>query len=167
MQEKGRALPKFGEWDVNNPSSAEGFTVIFNKARNEKKAGGKVELPVTNAPSHKQDDALGKPSPPVSSNPCFCLICIAFTDIIPLLFRFTGVFPRMLITFFEYHVEFCVYADLTIKNGCAVYKLKMIEMALMVQQASQAPFQMNQKTVAKYIRNASILFNCRFELSLL
>ncbi|XP_027337654.1 protein NOI4-like [Abrus precatorius] len=36
-QEKGRPLPKFGEWDVNNPASAEGFTVIFNKARDEKK----------------------------------------------------------------------------------------------------------------------------------
>ncbi|KAK8476147.1 hypothetical protein V6N13_128030 [Hibiscus sabdariffa] len=83
MQEKGRALPKFGEWDVNNPSSAEGFTVIFNKARNEKKAGGKVN------------------------------------------YR---------------------------KNGCAVYKLMMIEMALMVQQASQAPFQVNQKTVANIFR---------------
>lgn len=37
QQEKGRALPKFGEWDVNNPASAEGFTVIFNKARDDKK----------------------------------------------------------------------------------------------------------------------------------
>ncbi|KAI7983803.1 Protein NOI4 [Camellia lanceoleosa] len=35
--EKGGPLPKFGEWDVNDPASAEGFTVIFNKARNEKK----------------------------------------------------------------------------------------------------------------------------------
>ncbi|KAL3018710.1 hypothetical protein AAZX31_05G042600 [Glycine max] len=35
--ENGRPLPKFGEWDVNNPASAEGFTVIFNKARDEKK----------------------------------------------------------------------------------------------------------------------------------
>ncbi|XP_010519528.1 PREDICTED: RPM1-interacting protein 4 isoform X3 [Tarenaya hassleriana] len=36
-QDKGRPLPKFGEWDVSNPASAEGFTVIFNKARDEKK----------------------------------------------------------------------------------------------------------------------------------
>ncbi|KAL0450738.1 UNVERIFIED_CONTAM: protein NOI4 [Sesamum latifolium] len=36
--EKGRPLPKFGEWDVNNPASADGFTVIFAKARDEKKA---------------------------------------------------------------------------------------------------------------------------------
>jgi hypothetical protein len=35
--QQGRPLPKFGEWDVNNPASAEGFTVIFNKARDEKK----------------------------------------------------------------------------------------------------------------------------------
>ncbi|XP_019447061.1 PREDICTED: RPM1-interacting protein 4-like [Lupinus angustifolius] len=40
MSEKGRPLPKFGEWDVNDPASAEGFTVIFNKARDEKKTGG-------------------------------------------------------------------------------------------------------------------------------
>ena len=31
-------MPKFGEWDVNNPASAEGFTVIFSKARNDKKS---------------------------------------------------------------------------------------------------------------------------------
>ncbi|KAE8679168.1 Emp24/gp25L/p24 family/GOLD family protein isoform 1 [Hibiscus syriacus] len=43
--DKGRPLPKFGEWDVNDPASAEGFTVIFNKARDEKKTGGKVEPP--------------------------------------------------------------------------------------------------------------------------
>ncbi|GMN62345.1 hypothetical protein TIFTF001_031425 [Ficus carica] len=44
-QEKGRPLPKFGEWDVNDPTSAEGFTVIFNKARDEKKTGGKPDSP--------------------------------------------------------------------------------------------------------------------------
>ncbi|GAB4847921.1 hypothetical protein Ancab_026981 [Ancistrocladus abbreviatus] len=37
---KGRPLPKFGEWDVNNPASAEGFTVVFNKAREQKKTNG-------------------------------------------------------------------------------------------------------------------------------
>ncbi|MQL75599.1 hypothetical protein Taro_007980, partial [Colocasia esculenta] len=40
QQEKGVPLPKFGDWDVNNPASAEGFTVIFNKARDEKKTTG-------------------------------------------------------------------------------------------------------------------------------
>ncbi|CAM0902873.1 unnamed protein product [Alopecurus aequalis] len=37
---KGRPLPKFGEWDVKNPASAEGFTVIFQKARDDKKTTG-------------------------------------------------------------------------------------------------------------------------------
>ncbi|KAJ9182513.1 hypothetical protein P3X46_006499 [Hevea brasiliensis] len=45
MSDTGRPLPKFGEWDVNDPASAEGFTVIFNKARDEKKTGGKPESP--------------------------------------------------------------------------------------------------------------------------
>lgn len=40
QQEKGRPLPKFGEWDVNNPASADGFTVIFAKARDDKKTSG-------------------------------------------------------------------------------------------------------------------------------
>ncbi|KAG6581070.1 Protein NOI4, partial [Cucurbita argyrosperma subsp. sororia] len=38
LPDRGRPLPKFGEWDVNNPASAEGFTVIFSKARDEKKS---------------------------------------------------------------------------------------------------------------------------------
>ncbi|GFP96435.1 rpm1-interacting protein 4 [Phtheirospermum japonicum] len=49
LQEKGRPLPKFGEWDVNDPASADGFTVIFNKARDEKKTGGKPDSPKTEA----------------------------------------------------------------------------------------------------------------------
>ncbi|KAL3637541.1 Protein noi4 [Castilleja foliolosa] len=49
MSEKGRPLPKFGEWDVNDPASADGFTVIFNKARDEKKTGGKPDSPKTTA----------------------------------------------------------------------------------------------------------------------
>ncbi|KAI8020602.1 Protein NOI4 [Camellia lanceoleosa] len=39
-RDKGRPLPKFGDWDVNNPASAEGFTVKFNKARDEKRTAG-------------------------------------------------------------------------------------------------------------------------------
>lgn len=41
-------MPKFGDWDVNDPASAEGFTVIFNKARNEKKTGGSSQSPQEN-----------------------------------------------------------------------------------------------------------------------
>ncbi|XP_022151929.1 RPM1-interacting protein 4-like [Momordica charantia] len=38
--DNGRTLPKFGEWDAKDPASAEGFTMIFNKARDNKKNGG-------------------------------------------------------------------------------------------------------------------------------
>ncbi|KAJ0053805.1 protein NOI4-like [Pistacia vera] len=51
-QDKGRPLPKFGEWDVNNPASAEGFTVIFTKARDEKKSSG-TAASATRPPSQR------------------------------------------------------------------------------------------------------------------
>ncbi|KAI3692239.1 hypothetical protein L6452_32052 [Arctium lappa] len=57
--EKGRPLPKFGEWDADDPASTEGFTVIFNKARDEKKTGGKQESS-TDAASNDVND----PAPP-------------------------------------------------------------------------------------------------------
>ncbi|KAF5746177.1 RPM1-interacting protein 4-like [Tripterygium wilfordii] len=61
MADKGRSLPKFGEWDVNDPASAEGFTVIFNKVRNEKKTGGKPDSPARNDPPLKNEGVLEKP----------------------------------------------------------------------------------------------------------
>ncbi|EYU27755.1 hypothetical protein MIMGU_mgv1a017691mg, partial [Erythranthe guttata] len=33
---KSVSVPKFGEWDEKDPRSAEGFTVIFNKVKEEK-----------------------------------------------------------------------------------------------------------------------------------
>ncbi|KAK5772361.1 hypothetical protein PVK06_048646 [Gossypium arboreum] len=66
MSEKGRPLPKFGEWDVNDPASAEGFTVIFNKARDEKKTGGKPESPSGGDPHVKPGADPSKTQPTVS-----------------------------------------------------------------------------------------------------
>ncbi|RAL39343.1 hypothetical protein DM860_002876 [Cuscuta australis] len=64
-EEKGRALPKFGEWDVNDPASAEGFTVIFGKARNEKRSQGPkpAECPSKRDSAHnkREEATLGKP----------------------------------------------------------------------------------------------------------
>ncbi|PON95237.1 RIN4, pathogenic type III effector avirulence factor Avr cleavage site [Trema orientale] len=59
-QEKGRPLPKFGEWDVNNPASAEGFTVIFSKARDEKKSNGAAGSGTTNQ-KNDNNSANNKP----------------------------------------------------------------------------------------------------------
>ncbi|XP_009361537.1 protein NOI4 isoform X1 [Pyrus x bretschneideri] len=61
MGEKGVPLPKFGEWDVNDPASAEGFTVIFNKARTEKKTGGRPDSPSKEDHTYKHEAVLGKP----------------------------------------------------------------------------------------------------------
>ncbi|MFS7921769.1 putative RPM1-interacting protein 4/NOI4 [Helianthus anomalus] len=73
MADKGPPLPKFGDWDVNDPASAEGFTVIFNKARNEKKTGGTSDSPPKNDSAYNKSGTatLGKPQ----SKKWFC--CMA------------------------------------------------------------------------------------------
>lgn len=73
QQEPGRPLPKFGEWDVNDPASGEGFTVIFNKARDEKK-GGSTPGPETlgrEEPSNQERNPTNKPSSTVSISSFF------------------------------------------------------------------------------------------------
>lgn len=37
--EKGAAVPRFGEWNESDPQSAENFTHIFNKVREERNTG--------------------------------------------------------------------------------------------------------------------------------
>lgn len=54
--DRSPALPKFGDWNEKDPSSGEGFTVIFNQARNEKKTGGPVRIPVLQAESPARVD---------------------------------------------------------------------------------------------------------------
>ncbi|KAK9222708.1 hypothetical protein WN944_011144 [Citrus x changshan-huyou] len=95
VYEKGGPLPKFGEWDVNDPASAEGFTVIFNKARNEKKTGGKPDSPVKDDSQFKHGAVLGKPQ------------SFKFYEVVEYLKKM-----------------FCLYARIApIKNGFAACKL--------------------------------------------
>uniref|UniRef100_A0A251JJC5 RIN4 pathogenic type III effector avirulence factor Avr cleavage site domain-containing protein n=1 Tax=Manihot esculenta TaxID=3983 RepID=A0A251JJC5_MANES len=52
------AVPKFGEWDEMNPASADGYTHIFNKVREERQ-GGVAKVPVlptetSHSNGHKQ-----------------------------------------------------------------------------------------------------------------
>ena len=68
-QDKGRPLPKFGEWDVNDPASAEGFTVIFNKARDEKKTGGKPGSPGKSTEGHAKSGGGGGGGDPSKPQP--------------------------------------------------------------------------------------------------
>ncbi|KAI8551674.1 hypothetical protein RHMOL_Rhmol06G0204500 [Rhododendron molle] len=71
-QEKGRPLPKFGEWDANNPASADGFTVIFNKARDEKRTtgtAGTIVAPQRNDNHvYKQTETYHQQYPPKITN---------------------------------------------------------------------------------------------------
>ncbi|KAK1376394.1 AvrRpt-cleavage domain-containing protein [Heracleum sosnowskyi] len=58
IDQQGRPLPKFGEWDVNNPASTDGFIVIFAKAKDEK--GGGAANGGKQANNSKPED--GKPA---------------------------------------------------------------------------------------------------------
>ncbi|KAH6781760.1 RPM1-interacting protein 4 family protein [Perilla frutescens var. hirtella] len=78
--EKGKPLPKFGEWDVNNPASADGFTVIFAKARDEKKGKTVVGSP---APPNKEPSRSRSSQ---SYDPNKGLICQYFAEKVALLF---------------------------------------------------------------------------------
>ncbi|WCJ20129.1 RPM1 interacting protein 4 [Euphorbia peplus] len=50
--ERAASIPKFGAWDEADPSSGVGFTVIFNKVKEEKK----TKLPPSFPYSHTQDN---------------------------------------------------------------------------------------------------------------
>ncbi|KAF2288904.1 hypothetical protein GH714_022663 [Hevea brasiliensis] len=54
------AVPKFGEWDETDPASADGYTHIFNKVREEKQGGAaKVpDLPTESSQSHGHKQAV-------------------------------------------------------------------------------------------------------------
>ncbi|XP_002532749.3 RPM1-interacting protein 4 [Ricinus communis] len=65
--DKGAAVPKFGEWDENNPASADGYTHIFNKVREERQIGaGKVP----GMPSESPYRTSRKPTSSNSSKSC-------------------------------------------------------------------------------------------------
>ncbi|XP_072992464.1 RPM1-interacting protein 4-like [Typha latifolia] len=59
--ERGSAVPKFGAWDEKDPSSADGFTHIFNKVREEKQTGSGKAPNITNdaiyVNNSRQDDS--------------------------------------------------------------------------------------------------------------
>ncbi|KAG8383962.1 hypothetical protein BUALT_Bualt04G0068400 [Buddleja alternifolia] len=43
MYRNNLTLPKFGSWDVNNPAAAGQYSMIFDRARNEKRAGQTIQ----------------------------------------------------------------------------------------------------------------------------
>ncbi|TKY66157.1 RPM1-interacting protein 4 [Spatholobus suberectus] len=67
--DKGAAVPKFGEWDENNPASADGYTHIFNKVREEKQVGA-GHVPGT--PNARQFAARNQHADDKAQSCCFC-----------------------------------------------------------------------------------------------
>eukprot|EP01018_Ginkgo_biloba_P001215 Gb_13476 [translate_table: standard] len=53
---KIKALPKFGDWDLNDPTAGSGFTTIFNNARHEKKGTTPVRSSRLNAATPVDED---------------------------------------------------------------------------------------------------------------
>ncbi|XAR62549.1 hypothetical protein NMG60_11017346 [Bertholletia excelsa] len=63
------AVPKFGDWDETDPASAESYTQIFNKVREEKQSGaGKVPDMATQTPSYNGQNQYGS----IKSRGCCC-----------------------------------------------------------------------------------------------
>lgn len=62
---KKKALPKFGDWDVNDPTGGTPFTTIFDEARNEKKGAIPADKTSTqrNASSPIDEDLYKQQSP--------------------------------------------------------------------------------------------------------
>ncbi|KAH7294295.1 hypothetical protein KP509_28G064700 [Ceratopteris richardii] len=58
----GGPLPKFGDWNEQDPASGEGFTAIFNQARDDRKPGGPTRIPAEapNPPGMDHGDKIGK-----------------------------------------------------------------------------------------------------------
>ncbi|XP_028797139.1 RPM1-interacting protein 4-like [Neltuma alba] len=48
--DKAAAVPKFGEWDENDPASADGYTQLFNKVKEERAGGGQAPGTPTQRP---------------------------------------------------------------------------------------------------------------------
>lgn len=68
--QKGPAVPKFGEWDESNPASADGFTHIFNKVREEKQIGSARVPTMSKGSSYHNSHGSGSDDQP-SKCGCF------------------------------------------------------------------------------------------------
>ncbi|CAN6982477.1 unnamed protein product [Brassica oleracea var. botrytis] len=65
--EKVTVVPKFGDWDENNPASADGYTHIFNKVREERSTGAANVSGSSRTPTHPNSR-----NSPSSSSKCCC-----------------------------------------------------------------------------------------------
>ncbi|KAL5781388.1 hypothetical protein ACOSP7_006417 [Xanthoceras sorbifolium] len=64
------AVPKFGDWDEANPASADGFSHVFNKVREEKLNNRTGQVPVSATPNSNSNDRMQHDNE--MSKRCFC-----------------------------------------------------------------------------------------------
>ncbi|CAH8383181.1 unnamed protein product [Eruca vesicaria subsp. sativa] len=63
--EKVTVVPKFGDWDENNPASADGYTHIFNKVREERSSAAANVSGSSRTPTHPSNS-------PSNASKCCC-----------------------------------------------------------------------------------------------
>lgn len=69
--DKGAAVPRFGEWDENNPSSADNYTHIFNKVREEKITGSPMVSNMSTDPAYSNRRKQNERDKNKSQSSCF------------------------------------------------------------------------------------------------
>ncbi|ONK71905.1 uncharacterized protein A4U43_C04F13580 [Asparagus officinalis] len=69
--DKSSTVPKFGEWNENDPESGEGFTHIFDKVRKEKQTGSSKVPHITNDSAYLNDYGHGSSGNKASGCCCF------------------------------------------------------------------------------------------------
>ncbi|PIN05089.1 hypothetical protein CDL12_16732 [Handroanthus impetiginosus] len=80
MSEKENvALPKFGSWDVNNPAAAGQYSVIFDRARNEKRTGD-VSQDRRDSPRGSEIMPLTKLTKPSASRRWLCCSNLKYAE---------------------------------------------------------------------------------------
>ena len=70
-------MPKFGEWDVNDPASAEGVPSNRQQGSEREKDGGKPDSPPKDDSKYNHRAVLGKPHS-VSCNLAYFLYWLPF-----------------------------------------------------------------------------------------
>ncbi|WOK92968.1 protein NOI4 isoform X5 [Canna indica] len=71
QQDKSQPLPRFGQWDVDNQASAEEFSMIFDKARDDLKPSGSAHD--TGAP--RKEEATAFKRGPFAPKPTGLVVC--------------------------------------------------------------------------------------------
>lgn len=78
QHDHGPAVPKFGDWDESDPASAEEYTQVFEKVREEKQSGAEKVPSMPTEPSYSNSEKrYGNGNTKVCCISGFLYICLA------------------------------------------------------------------------------------------